>query len=167
MWESIKYGACPLWCSPLLAAQKISGGVVDINNFCLCMDFCVVNKMTEDPEYRVPLMRQMLPKLAGKEDFTELDLVNAYQIHLALDSQEYTYFQTSDGEFTIWNQMFFGAKGAVTHFQKVIEVVRSDASPNIVIVIYVDNIIVASDTVKQHVRDVNEVVGKGGVEDEA
>ena len=158
-WVSIKYGACPLWCSPLLAAQKISGGVVDINDIRLCMDFRVVNEWTEDPEYQVPLLRQMLPKLAGKEYFTELDLANAYhQICLALDSQEYTYFQTPDGEFAHWNQMFFGAKGAVTHFQKVIEVVCSDASPNIVIVIYVDNIIVASDTVKQHARDVNEVV---------
>ena len=99
-WVSIKYGACPLWCSPLLAAQKISGGVVDINDIRLCMDFRVVNEWTEDPEYRVPLLRQMLPKLAGKEYFTELDLANAYhQIRLALDSQEYTYFQTPDGEF--------------------------------------------------------------------
>ena len=151
-WISHKYGSCPLWCSPLLAALKISGGVIDIQDIRLCMDYRVVNDWMEEPDYRVPLLRQMLPKLVGKKYFSEFDLANAYhQILLDKDSKEFTYFRISGDDYAWWERMFFGVKGAVTHFQRVMKRVMSKVSPHVCVVVYVDNIVVASDTLKQHV----------------
>ena len=54
--------------------------------------------------------------------------------------------------------MVFGAKGAVTHFQWVMETVMGKVSPDVSVVVYVDNIVVASDTLDQHIRDVIKVI---------
>ena len=60
----------------------------------------------------------------------------------------------------VWNVLFFGVKGAVTHFQRVMEQVLSGLPDHIVVVIYVDNILVASDDVESHVKHVEAVVKK-------
>ena len=61
-----------------------------------------------------------------------------------------------------WRVLFFGPKGAVTHFQKR---VVGEVSIDIVIVIYVDNILVGSKDVESHVKELNMVIHalKGGV----
>ena len=50
--------------------------------------------------------------------------------------------------------LFFGAKGAVAFFQKIIEGALGEISVDIVIVIYVDNILVVSLEFEQHAREV-------------
>ena len=57
-----------------------------------------------------------------------------------------------------WVVLFFGAKGAVAFFQKIIEGALGEISVDIVIVIYVDNILVTSLEVEQHVREVETVI---------
>ena len=51
-------------------------------------------------------------------------------------------------------------KGAVTHFQRVMEQALSGLPDHIVVVIYVDNILVALDDVESHVKHVEAVVKK-------
>ena len=149
----------PEWNSPLLAAKKVSGGVEDSKDIRLCMDFREVNKVSEEPEYRVPLVRSLLSKLTGKKYFTELDLASAYhQILLAKESMRFTCFKVPKEGFARWCRMFFGAKGAVTHFQWVMETVMGKVSPDVSVVVYVDNIVVASDELDQHIKDVIEVI---------
>ena len=149
----------PDWCSPLLAAKKISGGVVSVEDIRLCMDFRVVNSCSEEPEYRVPLVRSLLSKLIGKKYFTELDLASAYhQIVLSEDSRELTCFQIPKEGFARWKRMFFGAKGAVTHFQLVMETVMGELDSSITVVVYVDNIVIASNILEEHIKDVREVI---------
>ena len=158
-WVEESRGRVPEWHSPLLAAKKISGGVEDIYDIRLCMDFRRVNGVTEEPMYRIPLARHLVAKLCKKKYFTELDLANAYhQILLAAGSWHITYFTNPGGDFTFWKRLFFGPKGAVTHFQMVMELVVSDCSPHITVIVYVDNIIIASNSVKQHCRDVVEII---------
>ena len=57
-----------------------------------------------------------------------------------------------------WRVLFFGPKGAVTHFQKVVERVVGEVSIDIVIVIYVDNILVGSKDMESHVKELNMVI---------
>ena len=147
------------WSSPLLAVNKVSGGVVALGDICLCMDFRRVNKLTKEPTFIIPLLKEMLGRLVGLKIFSELDLVNAYhQVNLDEDSYLLTGFIIPGSGAACWRVLFFGPKGAVTHFQKVVERVVGEVSIDIVIVIYVDNILVGSKDVESHVKELNMVI---------
>ena len=117
------------------------------------------NGKSKDPEYFIPRVKDLLTKVWGMEVFTELDLANAYhQIKLHPDSRKYSgFYFPGEGQF-IWNVLFFGVKGAVTHFQRVMEEALSDVPSHIVVVIYVDNILMASKEVKTHKDDIEVVI---------
>ena len=128
------------WSSPLLAVNKVLGGVVALGDIWLCMDFRRVNKLMKEPTFIIPLLKEMLGRLVGLKIFSELDLVNAYhQVNLDEDSYLLTGFIIPGSGAACWRVLFFGPKGAVTHFQKVVEQVVGEVSIDIVIVIYVDN----------------------------
>ena len=158
------------WSSPLLAVNKVSGGVVALGDICLCMDFRRVNKLMKEPMFIIPLLKEMLGRLVGLKIFSELDLVNAYhqvnldlvnayhQVNLDKDSYLLTGFIIPGSGAACWRVLFFGSKGAVTHFQKVVEQVVGEVSIDIVIVIYVDNILVGSKDVESHVKELNMVI---------
>ena len=147
------------WSSPLLAVNKVSGGVVALGDIWLCMDFRRVNKLTKEPTFIIPLLKEMLGRLVGLKIFSELDLVNAYhQVNLDEDSYLLTGFIIPGSGAACWRVLFFGPKGAVTHFQKVVERVVGEVSIDIVIVIYVDNILVGSKDVESHVKELNMVI---------
>ena len=151
-------GSTPEWHSPLLAVKKVSGNKWN-RDIRLCMDFRAPNSVTEDPTYPVPLLREMLSRLVGKKIFSELDLVDAYhQIALDEESMECTTFTIPGVGKAYWVVLFFGAKGAVAFFQKIIEGALGEISVDIVIVIYVDNILVASLEFEQHAREVEIVI---------
>ena len=147
------------WSSPLLAVNKVLGGVVALGDICLCMDFRRVNKLMKEPTFIIPLLKEMLGRLVGLKIFSELDLVNAYhQVNLDEDSYLLTGFIIPGSGAACWRVLFFGPKGAVTHFQKVVERVVGEVSIDIVIVIYVDNILVGSKDVESHVKELNMVI---------
>ena len=147
------------WSSPLLAVNKVSGGVVALGDIRLCMDFRRVNKLTKEPMFIIPLLKEMLGRLVGLKIFSELDLVNAYhQVNLDKDSYLLMGFIIPGSGAACWRVLFFGPKGAVTHFQKVVERVVGEVSIDIVIVIYVDNILVGSKDVESHVKELNMVI---------
>ena len=151
-------GSTPEWHSPLLAVKKVSGNKWN-RDICLCMDFRAPNSVTEDPTYLVPLLREMLSRLVGKKIFSELDLVDVYhQIALDEESMECTTFMIPGVGKAFWVVLFFGAKGAVAFFQKIIEGALGEILVDIVIVIYVDNILVALLEFEQHVREVETVI---------
>ena len=134
----------PDWHSPVLAVKKISGNKWN-GDICLCINFRWVNSVTVEPSYMVPLCREMLGRLVGLKIFSELDLVDAYhQIAMEKGLWEFTTFTIPGKGKACWRVLFFGTKGAVAFFQKIIERVLGEVSFSIVIVIYVDNILVGS-----------------------
>jgi hypothetical protein len=66
------------WNLPLLVVSKKFGRVVDPNNIQLCVNFRVVNKKMKVLVYQIPTIVEMLEKMRGIEEFTELDLSAAY-----------------------------------------------------------------------------------------
>ena len=96
------------WSSPLLAVNKVSGGVVALGDICLCMDFRRVNM------FIIPLLKKMLGRLVGLKIFSELDLMNAYhQVNLDEDSYLLTGFIIPGSGAACWRVLFFGPKGVV------------------------------------------------------
>ena len=57
-----------------------------------------------------------------------------------------------------WRVLFFGTKGAVAFFQKIIERVLGEVSFSIVIVIYVDNILVGSMDLETHIQELKLII---------
>ena len=101
----------------------------------------------------------MLSRLVGKKIFSELDLVDVYhQIVLDEESMECTTFTIPGVGKAFWVVLFFGVKGAVAFFQKIIEGALGEILVDIVIVIYVDNILVTSLEFEQHAREVETVI---------
>ena len=139
------------WNSPLLAVKKVSGNKW-LGDIRLCMDFRWVNVLTLDPAFTIPPVLRDVGKLVGMRIFSELDLVNTYhQVPLSKESMLCTGFTIpGKGQGTV---LFFGMKGAVTFFQKVIELALGNLTGSMVIVIYVDNILVGSLEVESHVRE--------------
>ena len=147
------------WNSPILAVKKVLGGCVAVSDICLCMDFWEVNKLTKEPKFTIPVLKEMLGWLTGKKYFSELDLANMYhQVSLSKESQKVTGFQIPGKGQAKWRVLFFSPKGAVMHFQKVMERVMGEIDSDITIVIYVDNLLVASDSLEQHIDNVNTVI---------
>ena len=148
----------PDWHSPVLAVKKISGNKWN-GDICLCMDFRWVNSVTVEPSYMVPLCREMLGRLVGLKIFSELDLVDAYhQIAMEKGLWEFTTFMIPGKGKACWRVLFFGTKGAVAFFQKIIERALGEVSFSIVIVIYVDNILVGSMDLETHIQELKLVI---------
>ena len=148
----------PDWHSPVLAVKKISGNKWN-GDICLCMDFRWVNLVTVEPSCSVPLCREMLGRLVGLKIFSELDLVDAYhQIVMEKGLWEFTTFTIPGKGKACWRVLFFGTKGAVAFFQKIIERALGEVSFLIVIVIYVDNILVGSMDLETHIQELKLVI---------
>ena len=148
----------PDWHSPVLAVKKISGNKWN-GDICLCMDFRWVNSVTVEPSYMVPLCREMLGRLVGLKIFSELDLVDAYhQIVMEKGLWEFTTFTIPGKGKACWRVLFFGTKGAVAFFQKIIERALGEVSFSIVIVIYVDNILVGLMDLETHIQELKLVI---------
>ena len=147
------------WNSPILAVKKVLGGHVAVSDICLCMDFWEVNKLTKEPKFTILVLKEMLGQLTGKKYFSELDLANTYhQVSLSKESQKGMGFQIPGKGQAKWRVLFFSLKDTVTHFQKVMERVVGEINSDITIVIYVDNLLVASDSLEQHIDNVNAVI---------
>ena len=157
--EPFPEGEKNLFNSPWLAVAKKSGGKIAVGDLRLYMDFREINKWSIDSEYFILRAKDLLSKVWGMKVFTELDLLNAYhQIPLDPESKKLTgFYFPGRGQF-VWNCLFFGAKGAVTHFQRVVETALSGVSADICLIIYVDNILVASKSVSKHAEEVKEVI---------
>ena len=85
--------------------------------------------------------------------------MNAYhQVPLSKESMLCTGFTIPGKGQAVWTVLFFGTKGAVTFFQKVIELALGNLTGSMVIVIYVDNILVGSLEVELHVRELVKVI---------
>ena len=100
------------WCSRMVVATKKSG------NLRICIDPRPLNKALKREHYPLPVMDDILPKLAGSKVFSKLDLSNAYwHVHLDEESSMLTTFQTPYGRYR-WKRLPFGTSVSSELFQK-------------------------------------------------
>jgi hypothetical protein len=146
-----------LWNSPLLPADKVSGGVVDKEDIRLCLDPRALNEVTEEVEYTLPTMSELFDRTFGSTLFTELDLESAFhQIPVHKDSQPLLGFTAPDGVKYVWIRMPFGPKGAPTHFQRVMDMVMVKHLNYVRV--YIDNLLVHGNDLKEHAHNLKEVI---------
>lgn len=143
--------------SPIVLVKKKTG---DLR---MCIDFRKLNKIMVKDNYPLPLIDDLLDRLVGKSVFTKLDLKNGYfHVFVEKESVKYTSFVTPLGQFEFL-RMPMGLKTASQVFQRFINSIFADLIKENKVIVYMDDIMIASKNLSQHV-EVLEVVFKRLVE---
>ena len=124
------------------------------NTFRLCGDYRQVNKGTIPDKYPVPNIQTLLHRLGGSSIFSKVDLVKAYhQIPMDENSIPLTAITTPLGLFE-YLYMPFGLRNAAATFQRFIDNVLEGMANAVA---YVDDIIVFSESPKEHTKHLNKL----------
>jgi len=132
------------YASPIVLTRKKNGEIR------MCIDFRALNKIMVRDNYPLPLIEDQLDMLRDKKFFSKLDLKDGfYHVAMAPDSIKYTSFITPLGQFE-FTRMPFGLKIGPQRFQRFINEVMSDAVKSGNVVVYMDDILIANDTLEAH-----------------
>ena len=136
----IRESASP-WASPVVLVKKKSG---DLR---FCVDYRRLNPVTRK-DVPIPRIDDLLDQLGGKKVFSTLDAKRGcWQIQMESSSREKTAFITQHGLFE-FRVMPFGLCNAPATFQRLMQ--RVLAGLESFCSVYIDDIIVFSETVKEH-----------------
>jgi hypothetical protein len=142
--ETSEYG------TPIVPVIKRDGSIR------ICGDYKVtVNKYLKEFHYPLPRIDQLFAALSGGEQFTKLDLKNAY-LQLVLDdaSQPLTAINTHVGTF-VYRRAPFGIKCLPEIFQKLIEETLSGLEG---VVAFIDDICVTGRNKDHHMKNLKAVL---------
>lgn len=124
----------------------------------MCVDYRSLNRLTIRDNYPLPLIEDCIEYLEGKQYFTVLDLCHGFhQVRMAAESIKYTSFVTPDGQYE-YEKMPFGLKNAPAVFQRFICNIFRDLIDSHDIIIYMDDILIATADFKQHLQLVTAVL---------
>ena len=136
------------WSSPLLVTTKPNGG------WRVCGDYRRLNNLTTDDRYPVRSLQDFTAELNGKSIFSKIDLMKGYhQIPVADGDIKKTAVITPFGLF-VFPRTPFGLKNAGQDFQRLMDQILGDLPR---VYVYIDDILVASESPEQHLKDLEEV----------
>lgn len=116
----------------------------------MCVDYRALNKLTVRDNYPLPLIDDCVEYLGGKKFFSLLDLKSGFhQVRVAEGSRKYTAFVTPQGQYE-YRRMPFGLKNAPAVFQRFVNRVFRDFISSGEIIIYMDDILLATKTWEEH-----------------
>ncbi|XP_062556755.1 uncharacterized protein K02A2.6-like [Armigeres subalbatus] len=130
------------WAAPIVAVTKPNGRVR------ICADYSTgLNSALEPHQHPLPLPQDIFAKLANKKVFSQIDLSDAYlQVEIDQDSRKLLTINTHKGLFE-FTRLSPGVKTAPGAFQEIVDnmIAGLDGVSG-----YLDDIIVASDSVEEH-----------------
>lgn len=137
------------WASPIVPILKKNKQVR------ICGDFKpTFNPVCNVQQYPLPRVEELLSKFCQKQFFSKLDMSDAYlQLELDEESKQYVTINTTAGLFR-YKRMPFGIACAPAIFQRTIDSVLKGIDG---VQIYLDDIIVASSTADEHLRQLEKV----------
>ncbi len=123
----------------------------------LCIDYRPLNKHTVDDRWPLPDIQDLLHRVAGCHVFSALDMASAYN-HVSIhpDDRAKTAFITREGLFQL-KVMSFGFKTAPPFFQRVLSRILRGIHN---ILVYLDDILVYTKTVGEHLTVLRKVFKK-------
>lgn len=147
------------WSSPVVLVRKRDG------SWRFCVDYRKVNAVTKRDVHPIPRVDDILDMLQGSRFFTTLDLASGYwQIPVREKDKEKTAFTTGAGLYE-FNVLPFGMCNAPATFQRMINKVLASQLWKVCLA-YLDDIIVFSRTVDDHLQDLRgifEALSKAGL----
>ena len=148
------------WSSPLMVATKPCNHPCTCHEkrpcggWRVCGDFRRVNNMTTDDKYPVRTLQDFTADLHGKKIFSKVDLLKGYhQIPVRQEDVCKTAVITPFGLF-LFPRTPFGLKNAGQDFQRLMDAILGDIPR---VFVYIDDILVASETPEQHLADLKRV----------
>lgn len=110
----------------------------------MCIDYRALNKVKIRDNFPLPLIEDCIEYITGKKWFTLLDLKDGF-FHVEIDEETipYTSFVTPLGQYE-YLRMPFGLKNAPANFQRFVTNIYKDLIESRKIVVYVDNILIAT-----------------------
>jgi transposase InsO family protein len=122
-----------------------------------CIDFRKLNEITIKNRYPLPNISELQDRLAGARYFTALDLRGAYNLIRMKEGEEWkTAFRTRYGLYE-YLVMPFGLTNAPATCQELVNnVLRTHLDQTVVA--YLDDILVYSKTLEEHITHVTEVL---------
>ncbi|XP_063839146.1 uncharacterized protein K02A2.6-like [Ostrinia nubilalis] len=136
--------------TPIVPVVKANG------NIRLCGDYKVtINPLLKDYHYPLPRIEDLFAALGGGEQYTKLDLSNAFQqCILEEDSQAMTAITTHIGTF-LYKRVPFGIKCIPENFQKIMEETLSGLPSTAV---FADDICVTGKDKSSHLANLRAVL---------
>jgi len=139
--------------APVIFVKKPSGGLR------FCVDYRGLNSLTIKNRYPLPLIKETLARLARAKFFTKLDIIAAFnKVRIAKGEEWLTAFRTRYGLYE-YLVMPFGLSNAPSSFQNLINDVLRPYLDDFVTA-YIDDILIFSETLKEHKQHVRLVLGK-------
>ena len=134
------------WAFPMVGVKK-----KDSDRLRWCVDYRLLNQKMIKDAYPLSSIESNLHKLQGAKYFTTLDSAGAYHtIEKHPESREYTAFITPFGQFQ-FVRMPFGLSNAGACYSRLVATALQHLPPQYVLA-YLDDIIVFSSTVEEHVQ---------------
>ena len=127
------------------------------NEYRLCVDFRALNKITVRENFPLPIIDDLLVNLSKAKWFTALDLKSGfYHIKMDNESIKYTSFVTPLGQYEFL-KMPFGLTNAPSVFQRYVSCIFKDLVHKRRIQVYTDDILIATETLEEHLDILKEV----------
>ena len=144
------------WNSPLtLADKKDSYGKKTGKRPCL--DPRHINRLLPDDRYPLPLIRDIYDSLRGSNIFTTLDLKSAFHRFQIYEADRHKTTFTHNGVQYMFQGCPFGLKPLSAKFQRVMAIIFHDLP---FIQTFVDDIIVSSKSMDEHITHVQTAIQK-------
>ncbi|KAI2647066.1 Transposon Tf2-6 polyprotein [Labeo rohita] len=122
-----------------------------------CIDYRALNEVTVKYRYPLPLVPPALEQLRSARYYTKLDLRSAYNLIRIREGDEWkTAFSTTSGHYE-YRVMPFGLANSPSYFQAFVNEVFRDML-NRWVIVYIDDILVFSNTYTDHVQHVRAVL---------
>jgi len=138
------------WLANVVMVKKSNG------KWRMCVDYMNLNKACLKDSYPLPIIDRLVDGTAGHHILKFLDAYSSYnQIQMHPRDRKKTTFMTESNNF-YYEVMSFGLKNAGATYQRLMDYVFHDTIGRNVEV-YVDDIVVKSDSCEQHVSDLKEV----------
>ena len=125
----------------------------------LIQDYGQLNKWIIPNNYPLPLIRDIIPHLAGKKHLTKVDVHQGYNnILIWPEDQHKATFKTNKGFFQP-KVMYFGMQNAPATFQSMMDTIFRDQLVKGNIFIYMDDILITTDgTWEDHYKEVKQIL---------
>lgn len=139
------------WSNPLVGVRKPNGKLR------LCLDSRKLNAVTKTDAFPLPYISRILGRLKGTKFLSSIDLSDAFwQIPLSVNDKDKTAFTVPGRGLFQFKRLPFGLHGAAQSLCRLMDAVLGyDLEPSVFV--YLDDIVIATDTFDEHIRLVKEV----------
>ena len=145
-WDRKMHGEWPRYNMPLLpvVTHGPNGQVIKVR---VCVDARGVNMGIVNDDTPIPNIQTLYAGLQNKKYFAEFDMVSAFNQFPVHQDEQHKLHITWEGKHYVFAGAPFGVKHLSSHVQRVLSSIFADMP---YVTIYVDNLIVASDTLAEH-----------------